>query len=166
MRAPPSPRPPASRPWHPACPPHTRSLARRRSEITSEGKRITRLDSILLNGNNVALVHPPACPTHPSFLLPRPPPHDPSRLTSPLSRGRSAVTLPAPALGSSCLVATRITLRNRCYVRILRFTDLDCTDGPFSDSDFSVGLGALAPLEPAGRVYKSGWSVETVIPWI
>ena len=27
-----------------------------RSEITAEGKRITKLDQILLNGNNVALV--------------------------------------------------------------------------------------------------------------
>ena len=31
-------------------------------EITSEGKRITKLDSILLNGNNVALVRPPCIP--------------------------------------------------------------------------------------------------------
>ena len=31
-----------------------------RSEITAEGKRITKLDQILLNGNNVALVHVPA----------------------------------------------------------------------------------------------------------
>ena len=29
---------------------------RRHSEITAEGKRITKLDQILLNGNNVALV--------------------------------------------------------------------------------------------------------------
>jgi hypothetical protein len=29
------------------------------SEITAEGKRVTKLDQILLNGNNVALVSPP-----------------------------------------------------------------------------------------------------------
>ena len=43
-------------------------LAERRSEITAEGKRITKLDQILLNGNNVALVyfHPLHClgPSH------------------------------------------------------------------------------------------------------
>ena len=34
-----------------------------RSEITAEGKRVTKLDQILLNGNNVALVRPPPRPT-------------------------------------------------------------------------------------------------------
>ena len=45
-------------------------------EITSEGKRVTKLDQILLNGNNVALViwmawspHPAACLTPPSCAL-------------------------------------------------------------------------------------------------
>ena len=52
-----------------------RTLARRRSEITSEGKRITKLDSILLNGNNVALVRPPAPPS--ASPTPRLPPHEP-----------------------------------------------------------------------------------------
>merc|ERR1712153_173721 len=33
-------------------------------EITSEGKRITRLDSILLNGNNVALLVPGGDPNY------------------------------------------------------------------------------------------------------
>ena len=32
---------------------------RMRSEITAEGKRVTKLDQILLNGNNVALVSIP-----------------------------------------------------------------------------------------------------------
>ena len=36
----------------------------RRSEITSEGKRITKLDQILLNGNNVALLVPGGDPNY------------------------------------------------------------------------------------------------------
>lgn len=33
-----------------------------RSEFTPEGKRVTKLDSILLNGNNIALLVPGGAP--------------------------------------------------------------------------------------------------------
>ena len=106
---------------HPAC---RAARTRRRSEITSEGKRITRLDSILLNGNNVALVCPPACPHAPAFPPPSPASARPW-LTSHHARvksGRRQRCDPYPnrARGSSCLAATRTTLRSRCYVRTLR----------------------------------------------
>ena len=125
---------PRAAPRHTAChrqePPHTEHPAcraartRRRSEITSEGKRITRLDSILLNGNNVALVRPPACPHAPAFPPPSPASARPW-LTSHHARvksGRRQRCDPYPnrARGSSCLAATRTTLRSRCYVRTLR----------------------------------------------
>tara|TARA_B110001452_G_scaffold233811_1_gene211789 strand:+ start:327 stop:539 length:213 start_codon:yes stop_codon:yes gene_type:complete len=52
----------------PAAPTHRRSQPTapppRRSEITSEGKRITKLDQILLNGNNVALLVPGGDPNY------------------------------------------------------------------------------------------------------
>ena len=35
-----------------------------RSEITAEGKRVTKLDQILLNGNNVALLVPGGSPDY------------------------------------------------------------------------------------------------------
>lgn len=35
-----------------------------RSEITAEGKRITKLEQILLNGNNVALLIPGGSPNY------------------------------------------------------------------------------------------------------
>ena len=37
---------------------------RPRSEITAEGKRVTKLDQILLNGNNVALLVPGGSPDY------------------------------------------------------------------------------------------------------
>ena len=41
-----------------------RAAPRPRSEITAEGKRVTKLDQILLNGNNVALLVPGGSPDY------------------------------------------------------------------------------------------------------
>lgn len=60
-RAGPSMRSPQSR-WHaPSHLPILSELTMRSlcSEITVEGQRVTKLDQILLNGNNIALVRPP-----------------------------------------------------------------------------------------------------------
>lgn len=42
----------------PVPPPDVRPLRHVHSEITAEGKRVTKLDQILLNGNNVAVLVP------------------------------------------------------------------------------------------------------------
>ena len=43
---------------HAQCSPYFLTPSVFRSEYTSEGKRVTKLDQILLNGNNVALLVP------------------------------------------------------------------------------------------------------------
>ena len=65
-------------------------FGRVRSEITAEGKRVTKLDQILLNGNNVALVRRAASPARTISL----------RLARALTRLWSAARVPAVAVGA------------------------------------------------------------------
>ena len=126
---------------------------RRRSEITSEGKRITRLDSILLNGNNVALVRPPACPHAPAF----PPPSPASARPWPQGPGLTSHHARVKRLGDASAVI--LTLTARVAARAWRRPELHCEVGAPSEhcarrlgvQTFSCALPSLTLSHSADR---------------